>query len=81
MRSVTCRLFLAVLLLLPAAAAHAQSGNASPAQPSSSSTQKPWWERITFYGDLRLRYEGITPGSGNTTPRAKRQQRREESSK
>ena len=29
------------------------------AQPAPASTQKPWWERITFYGDFRARYEGF----------------------
>jgi hypothetical protein len=46
--------------LLLAAPAAAQSGNTSPAQPTASAPdQKPWWERLTFYGDLRTRYEGF----------------------
>lgn len=37
----------------------AQSGNASPAQPAAATPAKPWWERLTFYGDMRVRYEGF----------------------
>jgi hypothetical protein len=52
-----------VLLLLAgvfvATPATAQSGNTSPAQPAAAEAPKPWWERLTFYGDLRVRYEGF----------------------
>lgn len=34
-------------------------GNTTPQQPASPETAKPWWERLTFYGDLRARYEGF----------------------
>src|SRR5688572_15122096 len=27
-------------------------------QPAAE-TSKPWWERLTFYGDFRARYEGF----------------------
>ena len=49
----------ACVLLGWADVALAQSGNASPPQPSSGSTPRPWWERLTFYGDFRVRYEGF----------------------
>ncbi|HEX2445897.1 MAG TPA: putative porin [Vicinamibacterales bacterium] len=43
-----------ILLLYPAIAV------AQSAQPASQEpAQKPWWERITFFGDLRTRYEGF----------------------
>jgi hypothetical protein len=45
-------------LLLVSGEAHAQSGNASPAQPAPT-TAGSWWERITFFGDFRARYEGF----------------------
>jgi hypothetical protein len=32
---------------------------AADAQEASASPQKPWWERITFGGDFRGRYEGF----------------------
>jgi hypothetical protein len=38
--------------------AFAQAGNASPAQPAAAAPG-PWWERLTFFGDLRVRYEGF----------------------
>lgn len=50
---------LALALLAPVPVL-AQGGNASPARPAEpASAPKPWWERITFYGDLRVRYEGF----------------------
>jgi len=33
----------------------AQSNQSAAQQPA----QKPWWERITFFGDFRARYEGL----------------------
>ena len=55
-----CRSLVIVITILVATPVFAQSGNSSPAQPAASaSTQKPWWERLTFYGDLRVRYEGF----------------------
>jgi hypothetical protein len=39
--------------------ARAQGGNSSPTQPTGSPAPKPWWERITLYGDFRTRYEGF----------------------
>ena len=45
------RLVLLGLLL----AAFAQPAQARQAQAPA---QKPWWERLTFYGDFRARYEG-----------------------
>lgn len=44
-------LFLALLLSIPAPAAAQQSSSDPPPQP--------WWERLTFYGDFRARYEGF----------------------
>lgn len=35
------------------------SGNTTPTQPAAPEAPKPWWERITFYGDFRARYEGF----------------------
>lgn len=37
----------------------AQSGNVSPQHPASGTTPRPWWERLTVYGDVRTRYEGF----------------------
>ncbi len=60
MRDMTiriCALLLgAVLVGTPVAA---QSGNTSPAQPAPAESPRPWWERLTFYGDFRARYEGF----------------------
>ena len=55
------RAILLILALLSAAPALAQGGNTSPAQPvaPAANTPRPWWERLTFYGDLRVRYEGF----------------------
>jgi hypothetical protein len=44
-----------VVLLLNPAIALAQSAQPAGQEPA----QKPWWERITFFGDLRARYEGF----------------------
>jgi hypothetical protein len=54
-------ILLSSLLLLSPAPAFAQSGNTSPAQPTAPAVNppRPWWERLTFYGDLRVRYEGF----------------------
>jgi hypothetical protein len=50
--------------------AQAQSGNATPAQPAPSAT-RPWWERITFYGDFRARYEGFFQDALETRQRGR----------
>jgi hypothetical protein len=42
---------LAIVLIVPAVPVQAQQAQAS--------TQKPWWERLTFFGDFRGRYEGF----------------------
>lgn len=39
--------------------AHAQSAPQTGTQPASEEKPRPWWERLTFYGDLRGRYEGF----------------------
>src|SRR5687768_14521179 len=60
MRDMNLRLCLLLLAgLMLAAPAAAQSGNTSPAQPAAPDAPKPWWERLTFYGDFRSRYEGF----------------------
>jgi len=59
--------FVILLLVCASSSARAQtpSGNTSPQEPKPpeaakpAETVKPWWERLTFYGDLRLRYEGF----------------------
>jgi hypothetical protein len=56
------------MLMLTCGSAQAQSGNASPAQPSA---QKPWWERITFFGDFRTRYEGFFQDNTNSRQRGR----------
>lgn len=54
------RVLVFVAALLGAAPAFAQGGNTSPTQPSTQSTSDAaWWERLTFYGDFRVRYEGF----------------------
>ena len=64
-------LVLAVTFLSPLPAL-AQSGNTSPAQPTQPvSAQKPWWERLTFYGDLRVRYEGFFQRDEETRQRGR----------
>ena len=30
-----------------------------PPPPAQDPPPKPWWERLTFYGDFRARYEGF----------------------
>lgn len=41
------------------------SGNTTPAAPGAATAQKPsdaaqpWWERLTFFGDFRARFEGF----------------------
>jgi hypothetical protein len=47
------------IVLFSACPVAAQSGNTSPAQPAAVTPAKPWWERLTFYGDMRVRYEGF----------------------
>jgi hypothetical protein len=47
----------------------AQSGNTSPNQPAT--VQQRWWERLTFYGDLRLRYEGFFQDDNETRQRGR----------
>jgi hypothetical protein len=44
-----------IALLLNPAIAVAQSAQPADQEPA----KKPWWERITFFGDLRARYEGF----------------------
>jgi hypothetical protein len=64
--------------VLAAVPAFAQGGNSSPTEPVSppaaapqSDAQKPWWERITFYGDLRVRYEGFFQDDAETRQRGR----------
>src|SRR5688572_12387819 len=60
MRDMTLRIVpLLLIVCFGATPAIAQSGNTSPAQPAAAEAPKPWWERLTFYGDLRVRYEGF----------------------
>ena len=69
--------FRVVVLLLVLSApqpASAQSGNASPAapsQPAAPDTQKPWWERLTFFGDFRARFEGFYQADEPTRQRGR----------
>jgi hypothetical protein len=67
------RVFVLGVTLLASAPAFAQTGNTSPAQPTSPTTSAParWWERLTFYGDLRLRYEGFFRESSETRQRGR----------
>lgn len=51
--------------------ANAQSTNATPQQPASQAPAKPWWERLTFYGDFRLRYEGFFQDETETRQRGR----------
>ena len=60
----------ALAVFLPSQPALAQSGNTSPRQPSES-TAKPWWERLTFFGDLRVRYEGFFQEDSETRQRGR----------
>jgi hypothetical protein len=55
---------LVVLLVMAAAPAPAQTPAApapppEQAKPAEQAKPQPWWERLTFYGDLRARYEGF----------------------
>lgn len=44
----------------PVAAQDHPSTPSAPREPSGADgEQEPWWERLTFYGDLRGRYEGF----------------------
>jgi hypothetical protein len=70
------------LTLLPAAVA-AQSlapqqtttrqqppGNGTASEPAQTEAKpQPWWERITFYGDFRARYEGFFQDDAETRQR------------
>ena len=49
---------LLLLLALPASAQSPQPAGAQ-AQASQDPAPKPWWERLTIYGDFRARYEGF----------------------
>src|SRR5687768_12176982 len=49
--------------------AQAPPGNATPQQPTTEAPPKPWWERLTFYGDLRARYEGFFQDETETRQR------------
>jgi hypothetical protein len=60
---VALRRLLAVLLIAWSAPANAQQAQAS--------TQKPWWERLTFYGDFRARFEGIYADGTQSRPRGR----------
>lgn len=59
------RATLAILLLLLASPAVAQSQQAEPER------DKPWWERITFFGDFRARYEGFFQDEAETRQRGR----------
>jgi hypothetical protein len=69
--------FRVVVLLLVLSADHpayAQSGNGSPAvpgQPATPDEQKPWWERLTFSGDFRARFEGFYQAGEPTRQRGR----------
>jgi hypothetical protein len=69
--------FRVVVLLLVLFAGHpasAQSGNASPpvpSQPAAPDAQKPWWERLTFSGDFRARFEGFYQADEPTRQRGR----------
>lgn len=69
--------FCVVVLLLVLSAdqpASAQSGNASPAapaQPVPPDPQTPWWERLTFSGDFRARFEGFYQAGEPTRQRGR----------
>ena len=60
----------ACVLLLGAETDAAQGGNTSPQQPTVS-TQRPWWERLTFFGDFRARYEGFFQDDLDTRQRGR----------
>ena len=58
--------------LFTAVPVFAQGGNVSPAEPApAANPQQPWWERLTFYGDLRVRYEGFFQQSLETRQRGR----------
>jgi hypothetical protein len=59
-----------LLTIITAAVLGLTSASSAAAQTTKpDSAQKPWWERITFGGDFRLRYDGIYDGvPGNNTP-------------
>ena len=65
-------LFAATLLVafvpIPAIA---QSTNTTPQQPTSQAPSKPWWERLIFYGDFRVRYEGFFQDETETRQRGR----------
>lgn len=74
MQSMHVRGAIIAFLLLNGTSAWAQSTEpkppAPPAQPAPApETQKPWWERITLYGDLRARYEGFFQDGTETRQR------------
>jgi len=82
--TVRCLIALSVFIALLAPAgvvAQTTPTNAGPPEPqkpaapaggqqsSSQETAKPWWERLTFYGDFRARYEGFFQNDTETRQR------------
>ena len=65
------RWLLVLLFVMIAAPAAAQSGNTSPAKPAAQEAPKPWWDRLTFYGDFRARYEGFFQEETETRQRGR----------
>lgn len=66
MPEMSFRTFVFICLAnLVASAAFAQpAGNTTPAAPTSTGQKpddapRPWWERLTFFGDFRARFEGF----------------------
>jgi hypothetical protein len=47
------------------------SGNTPPEQPTPPEAPKPWWDRLTFYGDFRARYEGFFQEDSETRQRGR----------
>jgi len=68
------RVVLLLVILAPAHPVFAQSGNSSPAapaQPAATNAQEPWWERLTFSGDFRARFEGFYQAGAPTRQRGR----------
>lgn len=50
------------------------AGNGTPQEPApppapAAEPARPWWERLTFYGDFRARYEGFFQDEAETRQR------------
>lgn len=69
-RSTLCLVIIAIAT--PALAQPGGNGTpAAPTQPAAADAPKPWFERLTFYGDFRSRFEGFYQDDAETRQRGR----------